>query len=347
MHVYSFDPLADPRWDELVGRHRNASIFHTSGWLRSLQRTYGFAPLAFTTSRPPEPLRNAVVVCAVRSWLTGNRLVSLPFSDHCDPLVDDAEELRALSEGVEQYRARGGWKYAELRPTRPGLAMDPSFQVASSYYLHRLDLQPSVDDLWRGFHLDSIQRRIRRAEGERLEYEEGSSEALLGKLYHLLGLTRHRHLLPVQPLAWFRNLVECLGSAVCVRVVSKNGEPAAGILTLTHRTTVVYKYGGSDARYHRFGGMPYLFWRMIQDAKRSAADEIDLGRTDVDNSGLVIFKERWAAQRSDLIYRRSPPPPTSRRGPSSDRFRWVRRAFFELPLGLRQAIANLLYRHLG
>src|SRR5262245_27656447 len=347
MDVYSFDPLADPRWDELVGRHRNASIFHTSGWLRSLQRTYGYAPLAFTTSEPAQPLRNAVITCAVRSRLTGNRLVSLPFSDHCDPLVGDPEELRALSEGVEQYRSRGGWRYAELRPTSLELTIDRSFQAADSYYLHRLDLRPSADDLWRGFHLDSIQRRIRRAEGERLEYEEGGSEALLGKLYHLLGLTRQRHLLPAQPLAWFRNLVDCLGPAVCIRVVSKNGEPAAGILTLTHGKTVVYKYGGSDARHHRFAGMPYLFWRMIQDAKQSGAIELDLGRTDRDNSGLVVFKERWAAQRSELTYWRSPPPPMSRRGPSSDRFRWVRRAFYGLPSGLRQAAANRLYRHLG
>jgi hypothetical protein len=346
MEVYSFDPLDDPRWGGLVGRHRNASIFHTSGWLRSLQRTYGFTPFAFTTCRQTEPLRNAVVMCEVRSWLTGNRLVSLPFSDHCDPLVDDHEELRALSEGVERYRTEGGWKYAELRPISEP-ALDPSFQAADSYYLHRLDLRPSADDLWRRFHPDSIQRRIRRAEGERLAYEEGRSEALVGKLYHLLGLTRQRHLLPVQPLAWFRNLVACLGSAVCIRVVSKDDEPVAGILTLTHGRTVVYKYGGSDARHHRFGGMPYLFWKMIQDAKQAAADELDLGRTDRDNKGLVVFKERWAAQRSELMYWRSPLPPASRREPSSDRFRWVRRAFYGLPLSLRQATANLLYRHLG
>ena len=346
MDVYSFDPLADPRWDALVGQHRNASIFHTSGWLRSLQRAYGYVPVAFTTSRPTEPLRNALVMCGVRSWLTGNRLVSAPFSDHCDPLIDDTEELRALSASVEQHRARDGWKYAELRPTTSGLVMDPSFQPADSYYLHRLDLRPSADELWRGFHSDSIQRRIRRAEGERLDYEEGRSEALLAKLYYLLGLTRQRHLLPVQPLTWFRSVLKCLGPAVCIRVVSKNGEPAAGILTLTHRGTVVYKYGGSDARHHRFGGMPYLFWRMIQDAKRSGADELDLGRTDRGNSGLVIFKERWAAQRSDLTYWRSPAP-VARAGPSSDRFRWVRRAFFGLPPAVRQATASLLYRHLG
>ena len=61
MNVYSFDPLQDSRWTELVGRHPTASIFHTSAWLDALWRTYRFTPIAFTTSRPAEPLWKGVV----------------------------------------------------------------------------------------------------------------------------------------------------------------------------------------------------------------------------------------------------------------------------------------------
>src|SRR5260370_19870914 len=72
MNVYSFDPLQDPRWARFVQGHPRASVFHTSGWLRSLQRTYRFAPIAFTTSGPAEDLGHALVFCGVRSWLTGD-----------------------------------------------------------------------------------------------------------------------------------------------------------------------------------------------------------------------------------------------------------------------------------
>ena len=88
MDIHSFDPLEDPRWTEFVGRHPKTAVFHTSGWLRALQRTYRFDPIAFTTSRLTDDLLNALVFSAVRSWLTSSRLVSLPFSDHCEPLVD-------------------------------------------------------------------------------------------------------------------------------------------------------------------------------------------------------------------------------------------------------------------
>ena len=345
MPVYSFDPLQDPRWTAFVTRHPAASAFHTLGWLRSLQRTYSYAPLAFTTSAPTEDLRNALVLCRVRSWLTGHRLVSLPFSDHCDALVDGADDLSALCAAVEGFRVRGRWTYAELRPSEPATRPLEPFGSGDSYHLHRLDLRRDLDALWRGLHRDSIQRRVGKAERERLEYEEGRSEALVDKLYTLLEVTRQRHGVPIQPRSWFRNIVQCLGPAVCVRVVSRAGHPLAAILTLTHGKRVVYKYGGSDAGHHRLGGTPLLFWRMIQDAKRSGAEELDLGRTDLDNNGLAVFKDRWGARRTTLTYWRSPRAAIPVR--ASGKLAMARRVFHRLPIRLRRVTASVLYRHLA
>src|SRR5438045_5412927 len=51
---HEINPLADSRWGEFLHRHARASIFHTPGWLEALQRTYGYEPVVFTTSRPGE-----------------------------------------------------------------------------------------------------------------------------------------------------------------------------------------------------------------------------------------------------------------------------------------------------
>ena len=125
--VYAIDPLHDPRWLELVSRHTSASVFHTRGWLRALQKTYGYEPIAFTLSAPSEALKSAVVFCIVRSWLTGNRLVSLPFSDHCEPLVEHPEQFRTLSDFVKRVRSQERWKYVELRSADSFLNFDRSF----------------------------------------------------------------------------------------------------------------------------------------------------------------------------------------------------------------------------
>ena len=56
----------------------------------------------------------------VQSWLTGRRMVSLPFSDHCDPLVNDEIDLDQLLLALTRKMDGGRWKYFELRPlTRP------------------------------------------------------------------------------------------------------------------------------------------------------------------------------------------------------------------------------------
>ena len=42
-------------------------------------------------------LQSAIVFCRIRSGFTGARLVSLPFSDHCDPLVASPDDLAVLN----------------------------------------------------------------------------------------------------------------------------------------------------------------------------------------------------------------------------------------------------------
>src|SRR5262245_27771741 len=83
--VHLIRPLEDPRWSALIERHPRASVFHSLEWLRALHQTYGYQPVAFTTATAGEELQNAILGCRINSWLTGRRIVSLPFSDHCDP----------------------------------------------------------------------------------------------------------------------------------------------------------------------------------------------------------------------------------------------------------------------
>src|SRR6185436_14410103 len=116
--------------------------------------TYGFQPVAFTTSAPGARLANALVFAAVRSRLTGRRLVSLPFSDHCDPLIESDDQLRDLCAAVSDEQRRASWKYVELRPADGGLAPGAGFRASENFALHRLDLRRDTVALLAGFHRD-------------------------------------------------------------------------------------------------------------------------------------------------------------------------------------------------
>jgi CelD/BcsL family acetyltransferase involved in cellulose biosynthesis len=349
--VYQLDPLTDPRWHEFVNRHPKSSIFHTSEWLRALARSYQYRPVVVTTSPPGSVLDNGMVLCDVRSWLTGRRWVSVPFSDHCDILTNGPEASSSLITLAVQQLLAGGVKYVEIRP-RHGSAGDPGpKQSQRTYVFHELDLSPSIDELFKSFHGDSTQRKIRRAEREGLRYAEGNSKQFLEQYRELALLTRKRHALPPQPLHWFQNLIDSFGPALKIRVAYKDAQPVASMITIQHKETLVYKYGSSDARFHNLGGMHLLFWKSIQEAKREGLRCLDFGRSDFDAQGLITFKQRWGAKRTDIIYSRF--GATASRGTSySDEDADWRKACLQklvptLPDALLKGVGSFLYKHIG
>lgn len=345
MTVYVIDPLQDPRWGEFLQRHPAASVFHSIGWLEALRRTYGYTPIVLSTSAPEQDLKNGLAFCYINSRLTGRRLVSLPFSDHCEPLLNSPEDLEELLAYLVREHKNGKWKYLEIRPFGSLWNTQTAFQKAQIFYFHSLSLSPSIDELFRNFHRDSIQRKIRRSEREALIYEEGRSEILLNKFYDLLLKTRRRQRLVPQPLGWFRNLIDCLAGQLSIRVASKGGRHIAGILTLRYKNSLIYKYGCSDSTWNNLGGMHFLLWETIREAKREGLREIDLGRSDCDNPGLVTFKDRWGAARSTLTYLRYPGPRAANHGAWQSPF--ARQILACMPDCLLATAGKLLYRHAG
>jgi CelD/BcsL family acetyltransferase involved in cellulose biosynthesis len=346
MTVYRIDPLSDPRWASLVQKHEGSSAFHTPGWLTALRQTYNYSPVVFTTSRPGTELANGVLFCSVRSWITGNRLISLPFSDHCSPLVDSSEELQHILDSLRRDLARNKWRHIEIRPREMRSPPVGNFEVDKSYYFHTLSLSGSLDLLFRRFHKDCIQRKVHRALREKLRYEEGRSPSLLDEFYHLLVTTRRRQGLPPQPKEWFNNLIKCLADKITIRVVSKENHPIASILTLSHKQSVIYKYGCSDPNFNNLGGTPLLFWNTITEAKNNQLAELDLGRSDRDNPGLVTFKDRLGAVRSDLVYFRYP---GKRRHSTSSAWQSnvAKYIVARMPNGFLAATGKMLYKHVG
>ena len=346
MSVYKLNPLQDLRWQRFVDRHPHGSLFHTTFWLEALRRTYRYEPVAYTTTPPGEELLNGLAFCRIRSWVSGGRLVSLPFSDHCDPLAGQ-DEMAELMDWLKASRHGKRWKYIELRPTSaPGAMRKYDATRSEAFSWQVLDLRPSLDTLFHNFHKSCVQRKIRRAEREGLTYEEGRSDDLLKKFYELVLLTRRRNGLPPQPLVWFRNAITCLGSRVLVRVASKDNQPVAGIVTIQYKDTLVYKYGASDSRFNNLGGNALLFWRSIQDAKRDGLLKFDFGRSEADNSGLVTFKQNWGAVSRPLEYYRLPARQPFHLS-SGWRVRLAKSVFSIMPDSLFAATGKLLYRHIG
>ena len=345
MKIYEIDPIADSRWAQFVTNHPQASLFHEPRWLRALNSSYAYLPVAYTTSPPGKPIDNGILFCKVNSWVTGRRLVSLPFSDHCEPLANSVDELEHLLLFVRQTVDDGQYKRVEIRPLACQHSKLCGLAAAESFMFHQLDLRPSIETIYSGLHKDCIQRKIRRAEREDLKYEEGNSERHLQQFLHLMRLTRRRHGLPTQPERWFRALIANFGTDLKIRLASKGSTPVASILTISHHHTLVYKYGCSDYSASRLGGTPLLFWRAIQEAKGNQLDKLDLGRSDIDGEGLITFKNHLGAESSTIQYWNY--PSKTLRAPNQ----WLKRirktAAEYTPDFILRLAGDLLYRHIG
>lgn len=348
--VYQIQPLQDPRWAEFVDRHPRSSVFHTVAWLEALHRTYGYQPVVYTTSPPGSSLENGLALCRVESWITGRRLISLPFSDHCEPLLNNASDEQVFVSALEQTLHREKLRYIEIRSTQPLAGAAGLCRPTQRYCFHQIDLRPDLTTLFGNCHKSSTQRKIQRAEREGLICETERSEALLDTFWNLLLMTRRRHQIPPQPKNWFRNLISCFGDALQIRVAFRDKQPVASILTLRHKDTLVYKYGCSDTRFNNLGGTQLLFWRSIQEGKRDGLRLFDLGRSDCDNAGLITFKDRWGSARSTLTYvRLSASPPSNAFGRSGAGWggRIARGVVSCLPDRLLCMISRALYRHIA
>lgn len=344
MRLNEIDPLRDCRWIDLTEQCPRSSLFHTPRWLEALRGTYGYEPVVFTDAGPREPLRNALLFCHVNSWLTGRRLVSLPFSDHCEPLVEAPEALVSLLESLKSLVGKE-CRYIELRPR--GTAFDvEGFVTSSVFWSHSIDLRPELPEIFGRLHKNHAQRAIRKAARSGLTLEVGRSAALLADFFILHTMARRRHGAPVQPFRWFRNLVASFGDQLTIYMARQERQPAAAILTVAHKKSLVFKYGGSNRAYNRYGGTPHLFWQAIKDAKAQGLTDFDLGRSDVDNEGLLAFKDHLGARRARLEYYRYAVQPLD-----SGRQRWVaalaRALYSRAPKSIQTRLGGRLYRHFG
>jgi lipid II:glycine glycyltransferase (peptidoglycan interpeptide bridge formation enzyme) len=347
MQVLHIDPLSDLRWQRFVDRHPHAGIFHTQSWLEALRRTYGYEAVAYVVTGEDQEVVSGIPFCRISSGLTGRRLVSLPFSDHCQPLIDDGDHLRLLLAAVDADVAQEKMKYFELRPLELDYSQLGPASLAKSHeaVLHRLNISQSLDEIMKGFNKSNVLRKI-RSERNDLRLEEGRSESLLDKFYGLLLLTRRKHQLPPQPRSWFSNLIDCMQHRLTIRVLFKDDMPVASVLTLSFKQVVTYKYSCSDPQFNPLAGTVRLIWRVIQDAVDAGVTELDLGRSDFDTPGLITFKDHWGAVRAPLTYFRYPDS-LKDQSANSAVAQAVRRLLSMAPDNVLSAVGGLLYRHVG
>ena len=87
-------------------------------------------------------------------------------------------------------------------------------------------------------------------------------------------------------------------------------------------------------------------WKAIQEGKNDRLDEFDMGRSDYDKPGLIVFKDRWGAAVSTRSYLRYPLPrlQTTRVALRGNLAKYV---LAHAPDSLLAATGSVLYKYMG
>lgn len=302
--IESLEQIGTDRWNRFVEGHPLGSVYHHAGWHEAIERTYGHKG-SYCVLGGSSGIAAALPFVMVRNPPLKRRVVSYPYSDACDPLVGNEEELRAITLEMEEYRKARGAKSIEIRTHRLFEKVPEAMkEEAPRYFNFVLDLRKDEERLLRSFHRDCVQRAIKKAKASSIQVVEGESFDDMKDFYGLHVSTRKRLGVPVQPFLFFKNLWEILRplKMISVFVAKEHGAAIAGVVQLRFRDTVYYKFAAADSRY--LGRKPnhLIIWRMIQRAREEGLGCLDFGRTYVGDAGLMQWKSRWGTEQKSLVY---------------------------------------------
>ena len=320
------------------------SFFHTSFWARVLHDSYGYRP-CYPTRVHNGAFTALLPLMEVRSFLTGRRGVSLPFTDYCDPIISDQDTVQDMLGFLKAYGGREKWKYWELRG---GELLRDQAPFSSFYYRHVLKLSPDVDALYSQLK-SSTKRNIKKASREGVSVFQNNSLEGIKMFYRMHCLTRKKNGVPPQPFYFFERIYDHIISRDHGQVLlaAHQGKTIAGAIFLHFGNEAIYKFGASDRSYLHLRPNDLVMWEAIQWYCRSGRTRFCFGRTDADDEGLRQFKSGWGAEEQTIKYiKYDLKNKTYLRG-KTHISGYHNALFRKMPIPLLKAAGYVLYRHMG
>ncbi len=345
--VRAFQPQYDllapshERWLAFVEAMPHANIFHHPAWIELLADCYHFRPFVLVTYDTAGQISAGLPFLMINSPITGRRWVSLPYSDYCTPLYTDATALESLTDSLVHLSQDNGTPQINVRWEFP---VRPSITSYSHFVLHHLSLQP--DTKQQGSLLDGMHRQnVRMARKKGVRIEQGTSLEHIHQFYRLQLETRQRKGLPAQPWRFFRLLKEFIfdrGLGFVLLAYHEDNCLAGGVC-LHWQHSLMCKYAASREEALDLRPNNLLFWTAISWGCENGYHIFDMGRSDLENTGLRDFKSRWGAQETPLFYSSiaAPVPAKHNQRVMEMMGTVIRRS----PLWVSRITGEVLYRH--
>lgn len=290
-------PLNYKNWNEMVCEYQNYSFFHTREWCQILVDSYHYKPLYLVhhTDRGD----NIFPIMEVRSITGKKKLISLPFSDYCDPLLTKNYDFQNCKVALSLHFNHSTSATIDFHTC---INFNPGSDVHNLEVIQKIAQKP-LPELFKSFN-HCTRGNILKSERNGVSIEINNSVEGMNEFYRLQALTRKRHNLPPQPVYFFENLFKIairnnMGDIFLAHY--KNQVIASGLF-LKLGEKVLFKYANSDFKYQELRPNNLLTWEAIRYYFESGFTEFDFGKTEYGNEGLRKYKHGFNAYEVPVMH---------------------------------------------
>ena len=282
----------------------------------------------------------------IKSKLTGTRLVSLPFSDYCEPLFSSINEVEMLKDYLFRFGNNNNISYIEFRTTKTRYPYETD--IFRTDLRHTLILNKTEDELFKSFSTNT-RRNIKSAIKQGITIKSDNTKKGLELFYKLQCITRKKHGIPPQPFSFFKNIYKFILSHNKGEILFAYNRdiPVAALMFFLIGKKVLYKYGASLSNRLPKGANHLVMWEAIKKYMGTGYEEFYLGRTEKHHEGLRSYKLGFGTDESE-IYTTRFKPETNNFIPLGKKTTGIHNKIFQrLPVAVLKIIGNTLYRHIG
>src|SRR5271157_5322493 len=297
--------IAD-EWEHFIVSNPQATPFHSTAWMRALEKTFGYENRSFFATRDGR-ITGVLPLFLVSNWIVGRCLVSTPFADYGGICAEDEESADAMVAHAVEIGVAEKVDFLEL-DRKSGKAR-AEFHVKDLYVSFATELAAEPEAQLKRLPRDT-RYMIRKGERAGLELRSGLEQ--LSEFYKLFTLNWRRFGTPVFSQQWLETLADEFQGSADLTMARASGRPVAGVFSFLFRDTLFPHYSGASPDASALAANNFMYWELMKSAINQGIRRFDFGRSKK-NTGAYHFKSAWNMQVDPLKYqvfmvrRRNPP----------------------------------------
>jgi Acetyltransferase (GNAT) domain len=283
-------------WADLA--QRRSSLFTSPPWLRAISSAFNLPMSGQLTNVNGEP--SQALAFADINDPSGHRRLSLPFSDFCDPFYEgDTFDWSLVGADIIDDTV----PYAIRLRRNSGSDPDHRFTVTETYAWHEIDLKRSADDTWSSL-ASGARQSIRKAErnGATAVVAPGADDVDEFRRLHVR-LRREKYGMLAQPPEFFDSIcAQFAPDNLAVVSVRSGCEMVGAILLLRWANVAYYKFNASTRDGVALHANDLCMWTAMTYARDVwNCRALDLGLSDLDQPGLLRYKQKYATTIGEIV----------------------------------------------